>query len=537
MTRATFASIAVAVGLVMSTAAPAATVTPTRFDDPVPNGCLPRDCSLREAVIAANAWPGKDTIVLAAGDYELTAIAAGADTPSVADLDVTDGLRIVGSGGSAVTRVINRITSASSSVESRVIEVKEADFVLVGVTLGGGYLRGSEGEGGCLRLTSGWQAHALEDVQVIGCQAAQGGGIYASRLARMDRVVVRGNRAARGGGLALRGAGRYEATALRVEGNEADHQGGGIYVDQGFMNQMVLTLDATSAIVGNSAAQGGGIATGDEGVPNFIAVHIVGPSDGLAVIGANSAIGGGGVWCNAEFCKLSGLDIRENQATFGGAVANNAKMTIADSVLRLNVADQGGAVHGLGADIRQSSLNGNVANLGGAAFFTSSDPVILENVSVFNNTANSGGGFVLDGVGEMSRLVNVSMLDNRATSGDGSHALLLNGATLTVSASWLHDGCALIAGTIQSQGGNAQGVGTPSCGFGPLDLGNVDALAVGAQVQPWGGRFDVIGFAPGQSVLENAAGAASCTATDARGFLRVDGQCDIGAFEATGAAP
>jgi CSLREA domain-containing protein len=34
--------------------------------------CLPDDCALREAVIAANEAPGADTISLPRGEYRLT---------------------------------------------------------------------------------------------------------------------------------------------------------------------------------------------------------------------------------------------------------------------------------------------------------------------------------------------------------------------------------------------------------------------------------------------------------------------------------
>src|SRR5687768_11484088 len=50
----------------------AADFSPTRFDDPAPDGCRAGDCSLREALIAANAAPGRDRILLAAGTYALS---------------------------------------------------------------------------------------------------------------------------------------------------------------------------------------------------------------------------------------------------------------------------------------------------------------------------------------------------------------------------------------------------------------------------------------------------------------------------------
>ncbi|MGE0760708.1 MAG: hypothetical protein AB7O38_27095, partial [Pirellulaceae bacterium] len=36
----------------------------TRFDDPLPDGCVPGDCSLREAILASNGNLQDDTIQL-----------------------------------------------------------------------------------------------------------------------------------------------------------------------------------------------------------------------------------------------------------------------------------------------------------------------------------------------------------------------------------------------------------------------------------------------------------------------------------------
>jgi hypothetical protein len=50
----------------------AATFVVTRGDDPAPDGCLAADCSLREAVEATAATPEADTILLGAGQYQVT---------------------------------------------------------------------------------------------------------------------------------------------------------------------------------------------------------------------------------------------------------------------------------------------------------------------------------------------------------------------------------------------------------------------------------------------------------------------------------
>src|SRR3972149_5131751 len=77
-------ALAAGVGAGAAPGARAGVSSPTRFDAPVPNGCTAADCSLREAIIDANATLGQpDTIMLLAGTYQLSILgtdeAAGGD--------------------------------------------------------------------------------------------------------------------------------------------------------------------------------------------------------------------------------------------------------------------------------------------------------------------------------------------------------------------------------------------------------------------------------------------------------------------------
>src|SRR5205807_4012004 len=84
---------------------PDPTFTVNRFDDPVPaspitNACngVANDCSLREAVLRANALAGTDTIQLAAGTYTLTRgrIASPAYDAITGTLNINDSVNILG---------------------------------------------------------------------------------------------------------------------------------------------------------------------------------------------------------------------------------------------------------------------------------------------------------------------------------------------------------------------------------------------------------------------------------------------------------
>jgi hypothetical protein len=61
----------------------------TRADDPTPNGCAIGDCSLHEAIIAANSNPGHTWIQFITTDrIELSLAGAGEDLAAKGDLDI-----------------------------------------------------------------------------------------------------------------------------------------------------------------------------------------------------------------------------------------------------------------------------------------------------------------------------------------------------------------------------------------------------------------------------------------------------------------
>jgi len=86
----------------------------TRGDDPPPDGCLPADCSLREAVDAAQATPGADVVRLGAGQHFLTRGDLVAFGELVIEGTGRDTTEIVGSGGPTALRI-----AAQSSVTVR----------------------------------------------------------------------------------------------------------------------------------------------------------------------------------------------------------------------------------------------------------------------------------------------------------------------------------------------------------------------------------------------------------------------------------
>lgn len=90
----------------------------TRADDPAPDGCLAGDCSLREALEAAQATPGADTVQLEAGQYFVTR----------GDLQAFGSIVLEGAG-SAASEIIGSGTPSALHIAA------QSDFVLRGIRL------------------------------------------------------------------------------------------------------------------------------------------------------------------------------------------------------------------------------------------------------------------------------------------------------------------------------------------------------------------------------------------------------------------
>ena len=207
--------------------AQAAVFLPTKLTDGADGAC-DSDCSLREAVLAANAADGPDFIVLGPGRYSLGLAGAGEDLGATGDLDVTGDLAIVGRDAAATVIDAGQI--------DRVFDVPAGvRLELVGLTVTNGYVLG-----------------------------AQGGGLRVAGELDLTRAVVSLNRAeaGRGGGIAvLGGASVLNVGQSSILENRSTDQGGGIYLE-GTINMV------NSTVWGNSAGLigGGGLYAAEDAV-------------------------------------------------------------------------------------------------------------------------------------------------------------------------------------------------------------------------------------------------------------------------------
>ena len=75
----------------------AQTFTVTKTAD-TNDGACDSDCSLREAIVAANLNPGSDIIVIPSGTYTLTIVGIDENASATGDLDIAGDLRFNGTG-------------------------------------------------------------------------------------------------------------------------------------------------------------------------------------------------------------------------------------------------------------------------------------------------------------------------------------------------------------------------------------------------------------------------------------------------------
>ena len=107
-----------ALALALSSTAAANTFQVTRRDDPPPTGCHVDDCSLREAIRAANYHAGADEVVLPkakAYNLSIANTTGGEDAALEGDLDVTGPLTLLHPGPGARRSMPTASTASSRS--------------------------------------------------------------------------------------------------------------------------------------------------------------------------------------------------------------------------------------------------------------------------------------------------------------------------------------------------------------------------------------------------------------------------------------
>jgi CSLREA domain-containing protein len=364
------------------------------------NGACDANCSLREAILAANATPGADTILLPAGVHRLTITGTCENAGMTGDLDVTDALTITGAG-------VDQSMIDAAGLSDRVLHVLAGSVVISGVTIRNGSRSREclwpENDGGGI-LNEG--TLTVINSAVISNSAYSGGGMRSIGTLKISGSMIVGNSASvAGGGLML--SGTSAIINSDITSNTAEVVGGGLFSYQG------QTQVSSNTISYNTAYEGGGLATDFD----------------VSLISANRFVGntvsgvGGGVWLHYHGpATLSGNTFIANAARAGGAVCISEcdSATLRGNTILSNTASYAGG--GLAAEVSNLNSEGdllidNVADEGGGMFLVVSTATLTNSVVVANQARVSGSGLEFDR--SSVRLLHATVHHNTGADGSG----------------------------------------------------------------------------------------------------------------------
>jgi large repetitive protein len=358
----------------VATPAAAATFTVTKTAD-TNDGVCDSDCSLREAISAANASAGADTITVPAGTYLLTIANVGGtneDANATGDLDVNGPLTIQGAGSAST--IIEAGTTTANGID-KVLALNPLcttgfNVSIDGVTVrfgrntqpagaadfsftGGGIDWCAAGAGGTFSLSN---SVVTENTNVNG----YGGGLNVdtvsspttvniSNVAFSNNQTLSTTNTATGGAINLFGdSPTVTITSSTFSGNSTagpNTGGGAIYFRPTTIGHLSIT---GAAFAGNTAGGiGGAIATDSHGAGTTVSIASSTFIGNTATNSFGGAIKLDGTTLNTTPFSLTHLRLAANTAgTSGGAIfVGNSNVAISKSVIVGNNAPTGKGIH------------------------------------------------------------------------------------------------------------------------------------------------------------------------------------------------
>jgi CSLREA domain-containing protein len=209
----------------------------TRIDDRNNGACVPGDCSLREAVNAANASPSDDTINFAS---------------ALTGITLTNQILINNAGSLAINGPgANTLTIDGGIGTNRIFLMDNAAVTISGMTLTGGNGQSDalySGSGGAIYTNGG--SLTLDGVHLTGnTTLGAGGGFYAYSSLTIVNSTISGNTATYGGG--FYNSGSLIVANSTISSNTASNGGGFVIVGDTRLRNVTIT--------NNTAQQVGGI--------------------------------------------------------------------------------------------------------------------------------------------------------------------------------------------------------------------------------------------------------------------------------------
>jgi CSLREA domain-containing protein len=211
-------------------------------------------CSLRAAIIEANALSISATIYIPADTYVLTITGIGEDAAATGDLDVATDLTLIGADAATtiidanyIDRVLHTLASTTVTIENVTIQNGQGQ---VQYTRGMGILN----EGTLTVRDSVFTGHREQNSD--GIRVAIGGGIFSYGNLTVERSRFVANQAIHGAGIAGEGDITVVIEDSVFSDNYGNQLGGGFYMGGNIANTVIVRR---SAFLNNEASLSGGI--------------------------------------------------------------------------------------------------------------------------------------------------------------------------------------------------------------------------------------------------------------------------------------
>lgn len=319
----------------VATPAAADTYLANRTSDPqVFGACTPKHCTVREAVIRANAHGGPDTVVLRGRKtYEL-AKDGDDDNAQSGDLDVT--------GETAFTVKGKGRATVDADGLDRVFNVFD-DTRMTRLVIRGGVAQG----GGGIAIASAADL-TVSGSAIVENQAGNGAGLAEGDRVTIKRTTIADNTASGNGG-GIYNPGQLTLTDSTVSGNEATE----------FAGALEVGTDATirnSTFSRNEAEDGGAIRVDDQ----LLQITNSTFTGNRATDSGGAIFAEGSVSANAITMVRNRADDDNFGGGQGGGIANVSGVTIANSIVALNTVGASGIgpnCSGFGSSISSGGHN------------------------------------------------------------------------------------------------------------------------------------------------------------------------------------
>jgi CSLREA domain-containing protein len=410
-------------------------------------------CTLRAAIMEANASPGDDTIQLGSGTHSLGLSSLNEDDPETGDHDIQETVAIVGAGTASVIDGGPPDPNAPGSPGmDRLLEIHPTTKTVI------------------LRDLTLQEGYSAED----------GGAImnWSSGLLRLERVTLRRNLASGAGGAIANGdavdypwpvpdpshaflpGGRVEVVASTLRNNGAGAGGAALFNQSDghvVISDGSQVVDNPGEMVPDPQDPTGMVPAAGVFEPSSSALTNAGEHAGLGSIRITgstvarnwSETSGGGVANEGDgtlTVERSTIADNTSLAEGGGVFTHGGTVTVRDgSVISDNHAAEGGGLSADGAStanglrarvtVSGSDVVGNVAEASGGGILSGGDGhlVLTDSLVSGNRAADAGGGLNHGGRASLE-MVRTTVRDNEA-HGEGGGAYVGGERLATISGS------------------------------------------------------------------------------------------------------